>query len=123
MARAVTHLPTQTAPIDAQSKGWSIPWDRWFKTLSDFAFDAGRIQTSGAMKFALVGCVLHMEYNGPGAVDAVLPYAPAVPAWFDVFDGTTWTKVQAIEQPNGKFQITLPTGANVHAHGTFLTTI
>lgn len=129
MAKPVATLPIQTPPLDKNM--FQISWQRWLKTLSDFAQDAGSVKTVAAVdadvtknttaSYCLVGSVCRLEYAGPGAKTIQLPYLPKVAAVFDCFDGTAWTKLVAVKSTtNDRYTITIPAGTAVTAVGSFL---
>ena len=109
-------MPVQSSVVD--DKRLTLAWERWLKTVSDFAVDAGRVPVNGGLSYVLVGTLVHAEYNGVGGVSVTLPSAPVGVLWVDALVGTTWTKIQAIDG-----QIKLPTAATVHFSTTYITNV
>lgn len=109
-------MPVQSSVVD--SMRLTLAWERWLKTVSDFAVDAGRVQVSGGLTYVLVGTLVHAEYNGAGCVTVTLPSAPINVLWVDALVGSTWTKLEAT---NG--QIKLPAAATVHFSTTYITNV
>lgn len=109
-------MPVQTPPID--SKRFTLSWERWLKTVSDFAVDAGRVQVSGGLSYVVAGTLVHIEYNGPGSLVVKLPSAPVGALWVDALVDATWTKIKAIDGT-----LTLPSATNVHLSTTYITNI
>lgn len=119
----LTPMPVNDAPVSTLGKGfaWSMAWRKWLQMLSDFGVNATRPKTgpTGA-RYVVAGAAVTITYTGAGGGLLALPVAPLGAVWLDAFDGTTWTKIEAIEQTNGTFAVTLPAGADVHARGTYL---
>lgn len=122
MPRQVAPIPVQTPPIEG-GKPWTITYSRWFKTVSDFAVDATRVQQQPSLNLTIVGCLVHIEYNGAGGSSVELPYNALATVYFDAFDGSTWSKIAATAQPNGRYAFTVPAGDNVHVSGNYLTAL
>lgn len=109
-------MPVQSSVVD--SMRLTLAWERWLKTVSDFAVDAGRVQVNGGLSYVLVGTLVHAEYNGVGGVTVTLPSAPINTLWVDALVDSAWTKIQAIDG-----QIKLPTAATVHLSTTYITNV
>jgi len=122
MARAVAPLPVKNAAVEAD-KRFALPWERWLKTVSDFAEDAGRVVTVGSMSYCLVGALAHVEYDGAGGVTLELPYVPVGKLWIDVCVDNVWAKVAATAKPNGRYQVILPAGTSVQFNSNFATSL
>ena len=119
----LTPMPVQDAPVSKVGPGlaWSMAWRKWLQMLSDFGVAATRPKTGPTgSRYIIVGAAVTISFTGAGGTLLALPVAPLGAVWLDAFDGTTWTKVEAIEQANGTFAVTLPAGADVHARGTYL---
>lgn len=124
--KIVAPMPVQDAPVSKTTMGYtlSIAWRKWLQTIADFAVAATRARTGDTgSRYVLSGAAVTISYTGAGGDLLALPVIPLGDAWLDVFDGTDWTKVKALKQPNDSFAILLPAGAEVHARGTYLGTL
>lgn len=116
MAKPVAPMPVQTPVID--SKRFELVWERWMKTLSDFAVDAGRVQTINGANYVVSGALVHLEYDGAGGASITLPFAPVGALWVDALVDGAWVKVQASGST-----LALPAGDSVHLSTTYIAAI
>lgn len=109
-------MPVQTPIID--SKRLSLTWERWMKSVSDFAVDAGRAQGEDGISYVVSGTLVHLEYNGPGGLTIALPFTPVNTLWVDALVGSSWLKIQA----NGA-SIALPAADSVHLSTDYIAAV
>lgn len=124
--KIVAPMPVTDAPVTSAAGrfSWSLAWRKFLQQLADFgrAATLSRTTAQGA-RYVQTGAVIVLSYQGPGEIALELPNVSAGPAWLDVFDGTDWTRVEAVLQANGTQTATLPAGASIQARGVYLATM
>ena len=124
--RVVAPMPVTDAPVTSTAGrfSWSLAWRKFLQQLGDFARAATLARTTAqGARYVQTGAVVVLSYQGHGGIELELPNLSAGPAWLDVWDGTTWTRVEAIPQANGTQTATLPAGDPIQARGVYLATM
>ena len=122
MPRKSIPAPVQTPATEKQGLGsvFTVPWRKFLQIISDFALAATKIdQTSDGLKYVQNGAAVVVNYSGDGG-SVRLPFAPAFSTAFDVWDGSNWSKVDASQNLDGTFSVTLPNGVGIRMQGAYI---